>query len=216
MEKEVFCSARANSRLRAASKGCIGCFAAWRITGWAKQPKRALLRAEQDDSGNPQQSGRRWAGDRGAVAASPPTNATAETDSDDQPPISADCLTLLDEITNRPRVLGLSEKLLAQRLGVVPPPEQLQIILLARQSGYLSPLLKGLSADERVIRAAASAALVMLDPGPDYNVLGKMLESAESFVQWQALRMLRERVSAHADQFAAARVIVAGREVARH
>ncbi len=139
-----------------------------------------------------------------ALSLLPSAEATAETDSDDQPPISADCLTLLDEITNRPRVLGLSEKLLAQRLGVVPPPEQLQIILLARQSGYLSPLLKGLSADERVIRAAASAALVMLDPGPDYSVLGKMLELAESFVQWQALRMLRERVSAHADQFAAA------------
>ncbi|MBN1564239.1 MAG: PQQ-binding-like beta-propeller repeat protein, partial [Anaerolineae bacterium] len=51
----------------------------------------------------------------------------------------AEMRRLLDEILNKPRVLGMSEKLLEQRITEVPPTEQHQIILLARQSGVIAP-----------------------------------------------------------------------------
>lgn len=108
---------------------------------------------------------------------------------------------LLDEITSKPRVLGTSEKLLAHRIMVVTPPEQMEIVLLARRSGYAAPLIQALSAEERVIRAAASAGLTFLNPGPGFDVLGQMLASDQMFVRWQALRMLRGRAYDQPDEF---------------
>jgi outer membrane protein assembly factor BamB len=136
----------------------------------------------------------------------PPPSAEGETPPDTA--LTDECRALLDEITGKPRVLGMSEQLLAQRLTIVSPAEQLQIILLAQQSGYVTPLIKGLSADERVIRAAASAGLALLDPGPGYDVLAQMLESPLLFVKWQALRMLRSRANQRADEFKAAKAQV--------
>ena len=141
-----------------------------------------------------------------ALSLLPPPDADGETPRDTA--LTDECRALLDEITNKPRVLGMVEQLLAQRLTTVSTAEQLQIMLLAKQSGYVTPLIKGLSADERVIRAAASAGLALLDPGPGYDVLAHMLASPLLFVKWQALRMLRSHADQHADEFHAAKAQV--------
>lgn len=99
---------------------------------------------------------------------------------------------LLDEILKRPRVLGTSEKILEKRLMAASPREQFQIVVLAKDAGFITPLVRALAAEERVVRAAASAALALLNPGPPAAVLVQMLRS-ESFVRWQALRMLYQR-----------------------
>jgi HEAT repeat protein len=83
----------------------------------------------------------------------------------------------------------------------VPAAEQHQIILLARQTGTIAPLIKALNAEDRVIRAEASAALTFLEPGPGFDVLGDMLVSDQMFVRWQALRMLRARAYDNPDEF---------------
>jgi hypothetical protein len=100
---------------------------------------------------------------------------------------------LLDEIMARPRVLGLSEKVLEYRVAHAAPAEQVEIVLLAKQAGLVGPLVAALNVEERVVRASASAALALLDPGPGDEVLAQMLASAQSFVRWQAVRMLRYR-----------------------
>jgi hypothetical protein len=141
-----------------------------------------------------------------ALSLLPPPNP----DGDTSPEIGLadECRVLLDEITNKPRVLGMAEQLLAQRLTTASPAEQLQIILLAQRSGYAAPLIRALSAGERVVRSAASAALALLDPGADDDALVRMLASPFVSVKWHALRVLRSRAHQHADEFAAVKAQV--------
>ncbi len=129
----------------------------------------------------------------------------ADDEAAEDSPVQADTQKLLDEIAARPRVLGTSEKALEHRLARVPADEQFRIVVLARQSGYIAPLVLALKAEERIVRAAASAALSLLQPGPDDDVLEQMLTSGQSFVRWQALRILRHRAHTNPDGFAPTR-----------
>lgn len=142
-----------------------------------------------------------------AVLTALPTDAAPAEEEAEAGPDSGELsdadLRLLDEIVARPRVLGSSEKLLERRLAEASADEQFQIVLLARQRGLLAPLLGALTAEERAIRAAAGAALTYLRPGPGAETLGSMLKTAEPFVRWQALRILRQRVEDSAEAFAA-------------
>lgn len=130
-----------------------------------------------------------------AAESSDDGSAPAEEPAGDAAPsLGEEALQVLAEIEQRPRVLGMAEQILEQRLLRAAPAEQMQIILLAQQFGYLAPLIRGLSAAERIVRAAASAALTSLTPGPDVSVLAQMLRSPQSFVRWQALRVLALRL----------------------
>ncbi len=118
-----------------------------------------------------------------------------------EPPNRAGLEQLLNEIAQKPRVLGMAEQLLEQRMIGAQLPEQLRIIALARRAGYLMPLLRGLQASERQVRAAASAALTFLRPGPDAAVITTMLQSPQSFVRWQAVRMVAMRAREAPEEF---------------
>ncbi|MBI5958877.1 MAG: hypothetical protein HY866_09095 [Chloroflexi bacterium] len=134
-----------------------------------------------------------------------PTAAEGESPIAVAPALQVSARDLLDEIIARPRVLGLSEKVLEYRVAHATPAEQYEIVLLAKQSGLVAPLVEALNSSERVVRAAASAALALLDPGPDDALLAKMLVSPQSFVRWQAIRILRHRAHKNRDDMLTAK-----------
>ncbi len=112
---------------------------------------------------------------------------------------------LLDEILARPRVLGSAENLLSVRIATASPADQQTIVLLAKEEGYLRPLVEALRASDPAIRSSAAAALALLDPGPGPDVVEELLSASEGFVRWQGLRLVRYRAHARPDAFAAAK-----------
>ena len=154
-------------------------------------------RAIQDDIHN--QDG---AGQAIALLSALPESGEVRPEDD---PLAAVDAALLDEILARPRVLGSAENLLSARVATAAPADQQTIVVLAKQEGYLLPLVEALRASDPAIRSAAAAALTLLDPGPGPDVVAELLASSEGFVRWQGLRLVRYRAHAQPDAFATAK-----------
>jgi outer membrane protein assembly factor BamB len=105
-------------------------------------------------------------------------------------------------LTLKPEVLGNGETALTERLNNLPVADQLQVVVAAKQRGYLSTLVRGLSIDEVSVQNASAAALGWLKPGPDYATLRDMLCSSNWTVRWQAAVILQQRLGTSREEFA--------------
>jgi len=110
---------------------------------------------------------------------------------------------LLRQMAMRQLVQGERGRMLAGRLAMFPLAEQLRVIEAARACGNLPALLSGLTSPHPAVQAAASAALNWLKPGPGYETILETLLVAENWlVRWQAICLLKERMSRDARAFA--------------
>jgi len=96
-------------------------------------------------------------------------------------------------LVNPPELLGSSQRLLAQRFGSLSPVDQYHAVQVAKQKGYLIPLLEALSSPYPHVQASAAMALAWLQPGLETSKLTDLLTDTHWIVRWQAGHILAER-----------------------